>query len=98
MTPTLPDGHRDGQTYEAEFDYERLNGQMRLVYWAMSDQRWHTLSDIAVETGFPEASISARLRDLRKKRFGGFTIERERHPKIKGLFLYRLTRAEAEAA
>ena len=89
MTPIL-DGHRDGKTYEAEFDYRRLNRQARLVYDAMCDGSWRSLKDIADKTGQPEASISARLRDLRKPRFGKLIVERKRHLIFPGVWLYRL--------
>jgi hypothetical protein len=49
-----------------------------------------TLAEIARELGFPEASVSARLRDLRKPRFGGHLVERRRVSG--GLFEYRLQR------
>lgn len=84
----LPTGHRDGTTYEAPLDFNRLNRQSKIVAMAMSDKQWHTLSELSAMTGQPEASISARLRDFRKKRFGGHTVERQRL--IGGLFAYRL--------
>lgn len=56
----------DGLTYDHERDYERLSAQLRRVVAVLSDMRWHTLADIAAVTGDPEASISARIRDLRK--------------------------------
>jgi hypothetical protein len=57
-----------------------------------------TLQDIARETGDPEASISARLRDLRKPQFGGHTVERIRTGEGKrGLFLYRVVLEMAAA-
>src|SRR5262245_3718677 len=86
---TPPDGHRDGKTYEPEFDFRRLNRQSRLVYDVISDGLWHTLSEIAERTEQPEASVSARLRDLRKERFGKHTIDRQRAGDG-GLFRYRL--------
>lgn len=89
MSGTL-EGHRDGETYEAEFDYDRLNRQQKTVYTAIAGGEWRTLRELATITGCPEASISARLRDLRKPRFGGLTIERRRHPYVSGLFEYRL--------
>jgi hypothetical protein len=49
---------------------------------------WWTLPQLAAATGYPEASISARIRDLRKPKFGGHTVER-RHVS-KGLWEYRL--------
>lgn len=68
----------DGTTYEARHDQQRLAGQTLAVYRAMLSGRWLTLRELADETGAPEASISARLRDLRKPRFGAYTIERRR--------------------
>ena len=35
---------------------------------------WCTLAGVAAETGFPPASISARLRDLRKAHFGAYRV------------------------
>ncbi len=92
----------DGNTYEPNFDATRLRGEMARVYNIMLDQQWRTLSEInlAIQHSFygqhdPEASISARLRDLRKARFGSHTVERRRRgdPK-RGLFEYRVSRCE----
>lgn len=83
----LPDGHRDGATYDAALDYERLNKQARRVYNVMRDGMWRSLANIAAHTGDPEASVSARLRDFRKQRYGGLTVQRRR---VEGLWLYRL--------
>lgn len=70
------EGPRGGDTFEAARDESRLNRQMRDVWRIVRDEEWHTLPEIADLTGHPEASISARLRDLRKRRFGGHTVER----------------------
>jgi hypothetical protein len=80
--------HFDGATYEPEHDQARLTGQLLRVYNVMSDNRWRTLHDLSVLAKGTEASVSARLRDLRKPRFGGFEVERKR--KKGGLFLYRV--------
>lgn len=70
-------------------DHGRLRGQMLRVYKAMSDGQWHTLDEICVATGERrDASVSARLRDLRKDRFGGFTVERRR--RSSGTYEYRM--------
>ena len=42
----------------------------------MSCGHWYKLHEIATQTNDPEASVSARLRDLRKAKFGGHEIER----------------------
>jgi hypothetical protein len=85
----LLEGDRDGHTYDHEKDYARLNAQHRRVYRVMSSGAWYTLAEISDQTGDPEASISARIRDFRKARFGGHTVERRRHEDT-GLWLYRL--------
>lgn len=62
----------------------------------MKDGSWHTLPEIAAGTGDPEASISARLRDLRKPRFGSYVVDRRR--RSQGLFEYRLRVGQLELA
>jgi len=41
---------------------------------AMSDGEWHELSEIKNSCGGSDASVSARLRDLRKEKYGGHTV------------------------
>ena len=55
-----------GATYDPARDRERLGHQFCTVVELMADGKSRTLQEIARETGFPEASISARLRDIRK--------------------------------
>lgn len=89
-------GDRDGETFNRKRDGKRLNAQMQRVFEVMTDHaasrnnrgHWFGLAEIASITGDPEASISARLRDLRKPKFGSYTIER-RYVR-RGLFEYRL--------
>lgn len=85
MQPSLLDwvppsilGDRDGSTFDRKRDGARLNGQAEDVFRLMRDGEWRTLRTIAEETGHPEASVSARLRDFRKPHLGGFTVERQR--------------------
>lgn len=78
----------DGDTYEPELDEARLFKQLRDVRSYMRDGLWHTLPDIEAGTGHPPQSISARLRDLRKDKWGAHTVMRERLER--GLFRYRL--------
>lgn len=77
----------DGATVQAE-DVPRLSGQLATIAELVSDRRWWTLRDLAERAACSEASASARLRDLRKPRFGSHTIERRRRDG--GLFEYRL--------
>ncbi len=86
--PYIGDMEFDGDTYEENRDQLRLGAQMLRVYDLMTDGQWRSLSEIAAVTGDPESSISARLRDLRKKKFGGRNIQRKYV--VKGLFRYRI--------
>lgn len=90
---TLPDPvpEFDGDTYDHERDHLRLSGQAQRVVDLISDGEWRTLAEIAATTGDPEASVSARLRDLRKAKFGRHEIDRrQRDPDVPGLYEYRL--------
>ena len=86
MTPTMPTPR--GQTYEPMLDGRRLARQAGIVYAYMVGAGWKTLSKIAKDTGFPEASISARLRDFR--RIEGHQVQRRRVPDHPGLWQYRM--------
>lgn len=81
----------DGAAYVEEFDYNRLTGQMLKIWEHMKGGAWHTLQEISEHTNAPEASASAQLRNFRKDKFGGHTVERRRRGDRKsGLFEYRL--------
>lgn len=79
----------DGDTYEPTIDAERLGSQAKAVFTLMQDRVWRTLAEIAMATGYPEASISARLRDFRKKKFGASEVDRRRRSVSQ--WEYRLT-------
>jgi hypothetical protein len=78
----------DGKTYQPEEDHARLKTQLWRVFQLMSDGNFRTLEEIAFVTGGSEASVSARLRDLRKDKYGAREIERQRVNG--GLFRYRM--------
>lgn len=78
----------DGATYVASLDQSRLSNQLTRVVSLMADGEWRTLGAIADLVDAPEASVSARLRDLRKPKFGGWRVERSRVGD--GLHVYRL--------
>lgn len=78
----------DGQTYLPERDGERLRSQLQRVRDLMIDGQWRTIPQITAEVGGSEAGVSARLRDLRKPRNGGYTVDRKYLGE--GLFEYRL--------
>ena len=78
----------DGDTYEPARDRVRLTGQSKRVFICMRNTGWWSLAQLSYHCMFPEASISARIRDFRKDKFGGHTVERRRTDN--GLFEYRL--------
>lgn len=85
-----------GRTYVATLDAKRLGAQLTRVIAAMSDGRWRTLTEIQshiqATTGKrdPEASLSARLRDIRKL-WGEEAMESRRRTEdgVDGLWEYR---------
>lgn len=80
----------DGSTFDAALDADRLTSQLARVRQYMQSVGWVTLHEIAQATGYPEGSISARLRDLRKARFGSHEVLRRR--RSPGTFEYRVNR------
>lgn len=79
---------REGVDIVTRRDSPRLQNQMVAIKSILIRGGWHTLQELEKMTGFPQASISAQLRHLRKKRFGGHIIDR-RHLGG-GLYEYRL--------
>jgi len=82
-------------------DCKRLSGQRGQIEALMTDGRWHTLPGLVKELKrrfgrqYTETSISARLRELRGK---GYELRRERTQPGSGLYRYRATKTETEAA
>lgn len=78
----------DGETYEHSRDAHRLGEQLKRVKQVMSDGQWRTLNELSELANAPEASVSARLRDLRKEKNGGHVVNRRFLSR--GLFQYQL--------
>jgi hypothetical protein len=74
-------------------DCARLEGQLRRIYELMVDGEWRSLADIERITGFPQASISAQLRHLRKTRFGSHSVEKRRRGES-GTWEYQVKRRD----
>jgi hypothetical protein len=66
----------DGADYQPSRDRNRLCTQLERISLLMRDGRWRSVDTIHQLTGDPHASISAQIRNLRKARFGGHTVER----------------------
>lgn len=78
----------DGETYDPKKDGNRLSSQLDRVWNSMINGEWKTLAQLRKECGGTEASISARVRDFRKEKFGSHTVESRRV--AGGLWEYRL--------
>lgn len=78
-----------GSTYSEARDHERLRGLLLRVYTQLADGQWHTLRELAEKCGGSEASVSARIRDLRKQAHGSHKVEHEFVER--GLWRYRLS-------
>lgn len=87
-----------GSTYDPALDEARLLSQQARVNALMADAQWRTLGQISEALGYPEASISARLRDATRPEHGGFIKDRERVPGERGLFRYRLRKPSGGTA
>jgi hypothetical protein len=82
------------ETFNPKLDGERLGKQLDVVrLWMLkvsANGKWLTLSEIAYLLQHPEASISARLRDLRRM---GYTVDKRRRGEAKrGIWEYRCTK------
>ncbi len=89
----------DGETYDPPIDHKRLTtqlGRVRQVLLAASRSGvWYTLRDLSDECNAPEASISARIRDLRKSKFGGYKVDHRRKDR-RGTWEYQIRRIDEE--
>jgi hypothetical protein len=96
MVPAPTGVDFDGQTYDPLTDYARLSTQLRDVWDCLTHDpdRWWSISDLTATINahrkrhHTEAAVSARLRDLRKPKFGRYVMQRK--PAGNGLFYYRL--------
>lgn len=88
-----------GRTFDPALDEQRLLTQLGRVFDAMRDGQWWTIPQLyshcvlcrtvaGLDGADSHAGISARIRDLRKPRFGGYEVEHERVSG--GLWRYRL--------
>jgi hypothetical protein len=69
-----------------KLDTSQWGSQLKSVYEVTKDGRWRSLAEIAFHAKAPEASVSARLRDLRRK---GLDVQK-RKAREGGLYEYRL--------
>jgi hypothetical protein len=77
-----------GPDFDQQIDGKRLQTQLVVVAAFMLEMRrqgrWVALHEIEEATGYSSASISAQLRHLRKKKFGGHNVEKRRRVHASG--------------
>jgi len=79
-----------GSTFVPDLDQERLESQLSRVFKFTLDKNWHTLREISDACHGSEASVSARLRDIRNQL--NYNVERRRRgDPHSGLFEYRVS-------
>lgn len=71
-----------GPNFDPQKDGERLHVQhIKIRNWMLERAEageWSSLEDIEYATGYPQASISAQLRHLRKPQFGSYIVNKKR--------------------
>ena len=83
----------DGPDYDPALDEDRLSKALGRIWVAMSRGGWWTLAELASAGECSEAGAAARIRDLRKRRYGSHLVEKRRRgdPKA-GLWEYRMVK------
>ena len=83
-----------GPAYVERLDARRIAKQHATIRDFMLNKReWLTLSEISLALNYPEASISAQLRHLRKPKFGSYEVRKRRRKSVSpmcGLWEYRV--------
>ena len=79
-----------GSDYNPKLDGARLQKQHEVIRDLMLDGVFRTLGEIASATGYPEASISAQIRHLKKSKFGGYSVFKKRRFANSGLWEYQV--------
>ena len=67
-----------GPAYDPAKDGQRIRKQHEAIRDLMLDGQWRTLVEIEAILSYPQASISAQLRHLRKPKFGSYLVEKRR--------------------
>ena len=83
-----------GPAYDEELDGKRVHTQMDVIRRFMVKEwpEWQSLAEIECVLGYPQASVSAQLRHLRKRRFGSYVVEKQR--RTTGTWEYRVRAPE----
>lgn len=85
-----------GPAYDEKTDGKRVRTQMECIRDYMTQAGWRTLQEIAKATRYPESSISAQLRHLKKPQFGAYLLEKRRRGPRSGTWEYRLSKGRPQ--
>ena len=77
-----------GPAYVEAIDGARIHGQRAHILQIMVTGAAYTLAELEDRTGYPQSSISAQLRHLRKDRFGGYDVQKRRQHADAGTWEY----------
>lgn len=84
-----------GPAYDKRHDGARIHHQHEEIRdWMLGHSGWRTLAEISGALGYPESSVSAQLRHLRKPQFGSYQVPKRRRNR-RGLWEYRVLRPQA---
>lgn len=78
-----------GASSQLALDIDKQSTIRGKVLLLMLDHEFHSLEELERRCGGTVASVSARVRDLRKQKFGGYSVERVRVGTT-GLYMYRI--------
>lgn len=80
-----------GPAYDKQIDGPRLNLQHEKIRdWMLAQNGWKTLAEIHQALDYPEASVSAQMRHLRKPQYGSYWVQKRRRNSGKGTWEYRV--------
>jgi hypothetical protein len=87
----MPETETFGSAFDKSRDGARIRYQHeRIRDWMLAQSAWRSLSEMRAALGYPESSISAQLRHLRKARFGRYRVEKRRRHGVRGTWEYKV--------
>lgn len=84
----------DGVTYNPALDERRLRRLLGRVFDVLARGEWITLVTLAREVRGTTASVSARIRDLKKAKHGAWIVDKRRVAGRRAIWEYRLRNAD----
>tara|TARA_R110000751_G_scaffold17042_6_gene53133 strand:- start:2312 stop:2620 length:309 start_codon:yes stop_codon:yes gene_type:complete len=85
-----------GPAYKAEIDGVRIGKQHEVIRDFMLHVGYRTLAEISKALDYPESSISAQLRHLRKEKFGSYVVSKRRRVSNQGTWEYSVASPDRE--